>query len=263
MKHPIYWILGMLVLVSCKKNEDPKTIPNTVPTPATVKNKTAREKDNINHLFVANGGSVLYMKNGERRSQARFDTDGDFVTELVKVATKDGSYKDFDTYLIENKDTLNFFEDFGRITSDWRILKGHPINSSLQVVSYTGPDAKNSQDVETVPATSLVIFRPESKLIKDENSKEAEDYYTAMDDWNYYAAELNHYFKKLHVSTVYAKKRYLTFEIEDKKTITIDTQNKLNNYAAQCVLYKKGTTPIIVYFLAEDNNADELKNYLK
>lgn len=260
----ILLFINILVLTSCKKNEHQKE--STIVSSSEInsnKENTAGDKKNINHLFVANGGSVLYMKNGETRSQARFDTDGDFIEELLKVAQPDGKYKDFDNYLIQDKDTLNFFDDFGRINSDWIILKGNTITSNQQIVSFSTIKNKNEQNVKAIESTQLILFNPEIKEFKNEDSEEAESYFAAMDDWAYYSNELSKYFEKEAVKSSYNDKRYLKFKVEDNRTIIIDTKSKINNYEANVILYKKGKTPIILHLLLNDNNLDGIKAYLK
>jgi hypothetical protein len=226
----------------------------------SITERSTDEKENINHLFVANGGCVLYMKNGERRSQARFDTDGNFVAELLEVAEKDGVYKDFDHYLIDNGDTLNFFDGVGNVEPDWKILKGHAIKYCRQLVSFTSPKQQDKGHTKLITSTSLIIFSPTLKKFENENSKEAEDWYTAMDDWNYYSHELAESFKKIGVKPRYTEKRFLRFNIENKQTITIDTKAKMNNFTANCLLYKQDKTPMLLYLV--DNDMAEVKRYL-
>lgn len=262
-----FCLLVVFVLESCENKTKIETKEGEKKIIKKVKKISAlsanNEKENINHLFVANGGSVLYMKNGERRSQARFDTDGDFVTELLKISGSHGSYENFDNYIVEDKDTINFFDDFGKISSDWMIIKGNEIINKLQLVSFVSPKEIKSENVESITSTKLIFISPEIKKFKDETSKEAEDYFTSMDDWNYYSNEISQYFKKIGISSSYPHKRFWQFEIENSKKITIDTKNKINGYLPQCLLYKKGKTPIIIYLLIDDNNLDEIKNYLK
>lgn len=255
------------MLTSCQQNENQKKIkePNTETINSTKEYSVneKNEENNVNHLFVANGGSVLYMKNGEKRSQARFDTDGDFVIELLKVAQPNGTYKDYNNFLIEDNDTISFFEDFGKIAPGWMILKGSRIKNNLQIVSFSSLKNENSNEIESIKSTCLIIFSPETKNFDDENSKEADSYFTVMDDWGYYSSELSTYFEKFSIKSKYTKKRYIELEIENKKKIIIDTKSKINDYYTSCLLYKKGTTPIIVYLIMDDNTIDEIKNYLK
>ena len=270
---PIF--LSIFLLISCKKHDASKTVQiensilidtsksETIKDIILSKEDTLQQKNRVNHLSVANGGSILYLKNGEIKGQARFDTDGDFVLELLKTDTYD-SYKDYDNYLI-NKigDTTYFFDESGRIGNDWKILKGVNVKENLQVASFTSSKQKNSNEIEVVGKTKLIIFSPETKTFKDENSIEAENYFTTMDDWNYYSSELKNYFAKLKIETFYTKKRYLQFEIENGEKIIINVKNKINNYNAQCLLYKKGKRPIIVYLVTSDEDKDEMNNYLK
>ena len=276
MKYILPIFLSIFILISCKKEDDAKTkqIKNSIQVDTSkivvikniglTKEDTLKQKERVNHLFVANGGSILYLKNGEIKGQARFDTDGDFVLELLKTETCDDTYKDYDNYLItKSGDTTTFFYENGRIENDWKILKGVSVNHNLQVSSFTTSKQKNSNEIDVVDETKLIIFSPETKIFKDENSTEAENYFTAMDDLNYYSAELKNYFAKIKIETFYTKKRYLSFEIENGETIIVDTKNKINNYKAQCLLYKKRKRPIIVYWVTSDEDKDEMNNYLK
>ncbi|WP_417942296.1 hypothetical protein [Flavobacterium sp. RS13.1] len=272
MKKLSLLFICILILNSCKEEKLQKKITTTVKKETV--NASLLEKDRlseaeieekkkgVNHLFVANGGSILYMKNGDLKGAARFDTDGDFVGELLQMDTY-GKYKDYDNYVIgQHGDTTYFFNESGRIISDWEILKGVSVENDMQVMSFISPKNENSNDTEIINTTKLIIFRPEIKTFTNEDSPEAEAYFTAMDDWNYYSHELNEYFKKMKVETLYAKKRYLKLEIEDGKKITIDTKGTINNYHAHCILYKKNKRPVLVYLLVGDNEESEIRNYL-
>ena len=128
------------------------------------------------------------------RSCARCDSDGDFVVELLSTKAY-YSYKAFDTYLLENKSRIVFFDDSGKIDRSWKIIKGIDISYDHELISYTAAP-KNLKYLEEVNDTRLVIFEPEYKTFKDENSEEAEAYFIAMDDWNWYSHELNKNFQK-------------------------------------------------------------------
>ncbi|MDP9955573.1 hypothetical protein J2X97_001210 [Epilithonimonas hungarica] len=256
------YFLILAVVISCKKEQEVQEIKKDS---SIVKSKTINEnpRDQVQHLFIANGGSILYLKNGEIKGQARFDTDGDFITELMKTETY-GHYTDYDDYLIDkkNKDTIFFFNDFGKIDEGWSILKGISIENPMQVVSYKSPKNPNPSQTETISETRLIILSPETKTFADENSEEAEAYFTAMDDWNFYSLELNESFEKLGVKTHYMKKRFLGLDLPNHKSITIDTKSKINGYNALAFLYKKGRMPIIVSLIFSDNDLDEVKEYL-
>jgi hypothetical protein len=277
MKKLIRIAICILLLHSCKDNKDERSVnkqsenislvddakSSSITKSKLTEEEIEKQKKEVNHLFVANGGSILYMKNGDIKGAARFDTDGDFVGELLQTETY-GKYKDYDNYAIgEHGDTIAFFDGNGRIAMDWKILKSVGINSELQVMSFTSPKNEASNDTEIVTTTKLIIFSPETKSFSDEKSEEAENYFIAMDDWNYYSNELSEYFEKLKVKSFYTKKRYLTLEIENGKKITIDTKSQINNFNAQCLLYRKAKRPILIYLLPNDNDKDEIQRYLK
>jgi len=257
-------IIG-LNFFSCKKeivktSEKVKPTKNAVAQISNVRNENPR--DQVQHLFTANGGSILYLKNGEVKGQARFDTDGDFVTELMKTKTY-GHYEEYDDYLIgrEQKDTVFFSNEFGRIDEGWNILKGISIENPMQVVSYKSPKNPNSKEIETITETRLIIFDPETKTFKDENSPEAENYFTAMDDWNFYSHELSESLGKLGVQTKYLKKQFLNFNLLNKNVI--DTKSRINGANVQALLYKKGKMPIIVPLILLEEDLELVKDYLR
>ena len=262
-----FLILISMISLSCKKEE--KQIPNkkSVETDTIVvqeKPITQNPRDQVQHLFSANGGSVLYLKNGEIKGRARFDTDGDFITELMKTKTY-GNYIEHDDYVIgkQRADTTFFFNEFGRIDEGWNIIKGISIENPMQIVSYKSPKNLDPKDIETVSETRLIIFDPETKTFKDENSPEADAYFTAMDDWNFYSSELNQSFEKLGIKTIYLNKRYLSIKFPDQKEIIIDTKSKINGNLMQALLYKKGKMPIVVPLIPLEEDLNEVKAYLR
>lgn len=256
-------LLIILVGVSCKKEPGVQV---TEIDSDIVESKSLMENpgDQVQHLFIANGGSILYLKNGDIKGQARFDTDGDFVTELIKTETY-GKYTDYNEYLIDsnNKDTVFFFNGFGKINDGWKILKGVSVDNPMQIVSYQSPKKHNTSETETISETRLIIFAPEIQTFADENSAEADAYFTAMDDWNFYSLELNESFEKLGVKTHYMKKRFLSLDLPNHKNITIDTRSNINGRKALALLYKKDKIPMIISLIFGDNDLDEVKKYLQ
>lgn len=259
------YFLILTVSVSCKKEQEVQEVKQIKKDSVIIESKVPIEnpRDQVQHLFTANGGSILYLKNGEVKGRARFDTDGDFITELMKTETY-GHYTDYDDYLIDkkNKDTTFFFDDYGKIDEGWRILKGISIKNPMQVVSYKSLKNPNPSQTEHISETRLIIFSPKLKTFADENSKEADAYFTAMDDWNFYSLELDESFEKLGVKTHYMKKRFLSLDLPNHKSITIDTGSKINGHNALALLYKKDKMPIIVSLIFNDDNLDEIKEYL-
>lgn len=262
----IFLIVISFVVLACKKDE--KQISNKMSSKkdsVVVESKPVEEspRDQVQHLFSANGGSVLYLKNGEIKGQARFDTDGDFITELMKTKTY-GHYDEYDDYLIgkEHRDTTFFFNEFGRIDEGWIILKGIDIENPMQIVSYKSPKNPNPKEIETISETRLIIFDPETKTFKNENSEEAENYFIAMDDWNFYSHELSESLGKLGVQTKYLTKRFIKIDLSNK-SILIDTKSNINGTNAQALLYRKGKMPIVVPLILLEEDIELVKDYLR
>jgi len=260
----IYILLTLILLTSCDKSE--KRIEKKNASEAVHKNNLgeddAVQKEAVNHYFQANGGTILYLKNGEIKGCAKCDSDGDLITELLKTETY-STYKSYDNYLVDKtNDTLFFFDDYGKILPDWKILKGVEVTNNSMVISFFPPKKTASEKVQKITETCLVIFNPEVKTFEDENSSEAEAYFTAMDDWNWYSHELNEYFKKRNVQTIYATGP-ISLAIEDNKMITIDPKNKINNSNVNAILYKKRKRPIIVSLIPNDNDTAEIDRYLQ
>jgi hypothetical protein len=277
MKNILTIFICIFLIISCRKdkendlkieqtlnsNQSDSTKNKFVENSEFSENEIENQKKKVNHLSVANGGSILYLKNGDIKGQARFDTDGDFVLELLKTETY-GKYKDYNNYLInQSGDTTTFFEENGKIGIDWKILKGVSVENNFQVVSFVSPKKNKENEIEIINTSKLIIFSPETKFFKDENSIEAENYFIAMDDWNFYSSELKNNFDKLKIETFYTKKQYLSFEIENGKKIILDTKSKINDYKVQCLLYKKGKTPIIVYLTSTEEDQDNIQSYLQ
>lgn len=257
------------VFISCRKdvhvikkeNNKGDTLKDRTIKPEKSEIKNSRNQ--VRHYFVANGGSIIYLKNGDIKGLPRFDTDGDAITDLLNTETY-GTYREMENYLIQGNDIrTDFFEDFGKIDSSWKILKGHSVENQMQVFSYTTPKNTRSENIETVDETCLIIFSPEYKTFKDENSEEADNYFIAMDDWNFYSLELNEEFEKIEVKTIYLKRPYVKLTIENNESIIINTKEKINNYKTQALLYKKGKRPLIIHLIYADNQLDDIKEYLK
>ncbi|SNV35098.1 Uncharacterised protein [Chryseobacterium taklimakanense] len=216
----------------------------------------------VQHLYIANGGTIMYLKNGEVKNQARFDTDGDFVTEMMKLPTS-GKFKDFGDYLIDETQTKEyFFDEQGKIYGSWKILKGKNILHPQQIVSYAAPKNPDSNNTEEISKSCLIIPMPETKAFKDENSPEADVYFTAMDDWNWYSAHLREEFEKLGVKELNVKKPYLSFKTAAERII-LDPRKNVNGIKAYAFLYKENKPPIWINLIPDDNDWDAIKDYLR
>lgn len=120
------------------------------------------------------------------------------------------------------------------------------------VTLYRPYDPTLEQDAFEMQQTELVLIQPELKEFADENSEQAMDYSTAMDDWSYYASEIAQSFETLHVKVVSTDKRYLIFTLGKDQRMMFDSQKPLLDSKDEdgwwwwAFLYRKGQPPIAV-----------------
>lgn len=119
-------------------------------------------------------------------------------------------------------------------------------------------------DVLELQQTELVLIQPELKTFADENSEEAMDFSTAMDDWSYYASEITQQFAALQVPVVSTDKRYLVFTLGEEQRMIFDSRkpqpNVEDEVAWGAFLYRKGQPPIAIDIT--DNDMAAAKAYL-
>lgn len=118
------------------------------------------------------------------------------------------------------------------------------------VTLYSPYDPTLAQDAFAMQQTELVLIQPELKTFADENSEQAMDYSTAMDDWSYYASEITQSFEALHVKVVSTDKRYLIFTLGKDQRMIFDSQKPQPDSEDEggwgAFLYRKGQPPIAV-----------------
>ncbi len=127
--------------------------------------------------------------------------------------------------------------------------------------AYDQPRLGN--DAFELSQTELVLIQPELKKFADENSEEAADYFTAMDDWAYYASETARLFEALHVKVVNTDKRYLIFTQGADQRMIFDTQKPRQDSEEGtwgAFLYRQGQPPIAIDIT--DNDMAAAKAYL-
>jgi len=146
---------------------------------------------------------------------------------------------------------------------------------------YTFPITGFSSDDGTVPAdsihrigeTCLVTVLPPIRHFEGEESDEANVWFTAMDDWLYYAYELGERLKGMGVERVYAKQRYLSFELTGGETIVVDTEQRQHGPAASeqspdghtvhALLYRRGRVPLLVNLIPLEEDIAVIEEYLR
>ena len=126
-----------------------------------------------------------------------------------------------------------------------------------QTKKQTGTSASHPDNTQTVNETCLIFVCPEEQNFEDENSEEAERYFTIVDDFVFYSSETAMRFKEAGINCIAAEKRYLSFILDNNEKYIVDTK-KQGNFDA--LLYKKGQTPILVDIVV--NDFESIADYL-
>lgn len=119
-------------------------------------------------------------------------------------------------------------------------------------------------DTFELDQTELVLIQPVIQTFTDENSQQAMDFSTMMDDWSHYASEITRSFEALQVRVVSTDKRYLIFTLGENQRMIFDSRQTPSTpdeaVSWQALLYRKGQVPKLIDIT--DNNMAEAKAYL-
>jgi len=181
-----------------------------------------------------------------------------------KVNSLEFKYKEFDSHLqFANSQELNFFDFMGRIEEGWKMINYFEVKSKYQITNFTITDKPRSgEDTQEITQTYLIVIPPTVKHFEDEDTEEADAYFTVMDDWSWYISETQTQIEKMGVPCIWADKRYYSFKLSSSQSITVDISQNQNDSPGSGLLYKKGELPIIVYTIWIDNDARHITEYL-
>ncbi len=161
-----------------------------------------------------------------------------------------------------------------KVASDQDLSKGSSeeiATDAAFVDEYDGYEyfdlARYLVDEEGIPADSIAhisttcfvqIWRPEVKTFEDEESEEAEAYFTAMDDLVYYMYESSEKMKNLGTADTAIRSRFIKFDVAGSSYLIVDTEKCEQQVNA--LLYKKGNKPLVIDIT--DGNTGREKLYL-
>ncbi|WP_435955204.1 hypothetical protein [Dryocola sp. BD626] len=117
-------------------------------------------------------------------------------------------------------------------------------------------------DVLELKETTAVLITPPVKEFADENSTEAQDYSTVMDDWAFYAMNQYDFFESVHVPVIKSDQHRFLITLADNRRIIFDTDRIQPQMDFSCgiFLYRKGHLPITLDFTMPD--PDIVNKYL-
>jgi len=225
---------------------------------------TIEVRRTIKYFFQANGGAAVFFDDGMAFTCPRCELVF-YDTEKLEHLKPHSTYKEFPTYLLlDEENKWELYDDFGCITIDWVIVNYHLVKSPYQITNFQAHSHKtNADSIQTINETCLITIMPETKEFEDEDSEEADAYFTAMDDWAYYNYETCKQFEEIGIKNVVAKKKYLLFTLNANEQIVVNTQDRQNDQHVSILLYKKGHIPIFVYPIIGDNDMEIIDEYLK
>ena len=128
--------------------------------------------------------------------------------------------------------------------------------------SATDSQSCTKDTILCINKTCLIEILPDEQHFDDENSEEAQDYYTAMDDWSWYIVQTRERFEKMGIKSIATDKRYLSFILANNEKMIIDTKKEYNGERVNALLYKKGHAPIIIHIIYGDNDENIINEYL-
>ncbi len=254
MNKLIFIILIALIGIYCgnKKNTNPiKSI--------TLENRTKKLK----YLLSANGGSIGYFDDGSVVGCPRCDFDENVEESLLHLEVI-ANYTIYPTYLFvkypdyESKEF--FFDEYGSVNDDWKIINYQRIEFNKSVATFVSR-AISEDSIQDITSTCMIEMPLEIKHFENEESDEAQTYFTVMDDLLYYVHNTRERLSEKGIQSIIPTKQYLRFTLSDGTKIIIDSGANLNGINVSALLYKKGELPLILDIV--DGDVELENDYLQ
>ena len=266
MKKTIF-ILSFLALTAggCKQaaKQQTETTDNEIAGKQNLDTEQSQRK--VKHFFSLDGKNAVCFDDGTAFScYDYYDYERGAGNIEPEKAEPNTTYKECDNYLLIGKDEKwNLFDDSGRIVMGWNIINYHKVHSYIQltnILPYTNEIPADS--IQAIKETCLIVLSFEQQHFDDEESEEAQAYFTIADDWLYYTSETITRFKEMGIKDIIHKKRYLSFMLYDGEKIIIDTKEKQNGTVYAALLYRKGYIPIMIDIVGSDEETEHIESYL-
>ena len=180
------------------------------------------------------------------------------------VSSVEYKYQENETHLqLENDTEIMLFDFMGRINDGWKLINYHEVKSKYQITNFEISGSKPiGADIQEFLQTIFVVIPPTVPNFDDEDSEEADEYYTMTDDWAWYISETQTQIESMGVPIIWADKRYLSFVLSETETITVDVSQSQNGTSISGLLYKQGEIPIMIYTMWIDNDAMSIYDFL-
>ncbi len=219
----------------------------------------------LKYLFSSSSGLIGFYSDGTARTCPGCNQAASGIDTMAALEPF-GTYNDSESSVTLSDDTVMPLYNDGRIAAGWLIVNYQKVMSPRMVTRYQhcSGHTMREQSID-LKETALVVIYPEQKKFANENSQEAQDYYTAMDDWSYYASEITRHYEALGVQVSYSDKKALSFLLGKNECMNFDVKKWQSKTSPEdswdVFLYRKGQLPIAVDIT--DYDTSETKNYLR
>jgi hypothetical protein len=159
----------------------------------------------------------------------------------------------------DNEDyNVDFYDDEGRITKDWKIINYHKIISPYQLIDFQPYNDKiKKKDILEIKETCLIFPLKEEK---DFQGDEIE----AFADWGFYASDKIQRLGEIGNNYIVAEKRYISFTLADGEKMIVDIKKFGEDNFWEALFYFKGYIPFRLDVLDfEDNREKEIEMTLR
>lgn len=177
-----------------------------------------------------------------------------------------GAYNDSEASVTLFDDTVMPLYNDGQIAAGWLIVNYQKVISPRMVTRYQPCSGQTGgeQSID-LKETALVIIKPEQQKFTNEDSQEAQDYFTGMDDWYYYASEMTQHYETLGIHVIDSEKKSLSFLLGKNECMDFDVKKWQPETSPDdswgAFLYRKGQLPIAIDIT--DYDTSETKMYLR
>ncbi|MDR0829180.1 MAG: hypothetical protein LBN95_03600 [Prevotellaceae bacterium] len=259
--------LTVIALCGCG-NKTQKSSENTVEKPIDTTVATAQADEpqtakKMKYLYFSAGDAIGFFDDG---TVAEYMSCGENAENWKTLFTRKvvATYKEFPTYLLTDKKIgkygtkFEFYSKYyyGNVESEWAMMNFQDIYYQPSSITHYVLHTVSEDNIQDIRGTCLIQMPVEIKHFENEDSPEAEEYLTIMDDYAWFMSETIGYFEQKGVKNISPKKKYLRFTLSDGERIVIDSDAAQNNVKPAALLYRKGAMPVVIDIATKDEDFD-------
>jgi len=239
--------------------------------------QSANAKKSVKHIWKSDEYAVIFFNNGTVRLASEWQENMN-----IEKLKPNAAYKEYPTrLLVEDAREMQLFDDFGHIAftnPGWEVINYHRVYSRYQITNLItdlskvngGSGPGQFDNIKQIKNTCLILLPFKEQHFEDEDSDEAQAYFTMADDWGWYVSQTKTKFEEMGIENIQLtrdeeeenSRLFLSFELYDGNTIFVNTQEEQNGAVYTALLYRKGYIPIIIDIVGSDEQNEQIENYL-